>query len=84
MMANMMSEEVIMTNVETKHKDCAGRIISIGDQVATNDSGYTYSLVIGEVLSVTAQKVKIRIAHRHHTSTFREIQKFPEQLCLVR
>jgi len=57
---------------ETPHKDISGRVIRIGDSVATTERGYTHSLVIRKVTGFTAKKIKLGMA-----------QKFPEQLCVV-
>jgi len=62
-------------------KDVFGTEIEIGQTVATNHSGYTYRLVLYEVVGFTAQKVKI--SRKNTLDKVDEIKtKFPEQLAV--
>lgn len=58
-------------------KDVTGKEIKIGNKVATNEVGYTCSLVVGVVEAFTPKKVKIRLSDKSH------LTKFPEQCCVI-
>lgn len=60
-------------------KDCAKQQIEIGDICATNQAGYTYALILYEVIGFTDKKVKLA-----HNKNREEVLKFPEQICVVK
>jgi hypothetical protein len=63
-------------------KDVTGKELDIGNKVATNIQGYTYSLVICTIIGFTNQKVKLSyINDWSHKPD--ECLKFPKQLCKV-
>lgn len=57
-------------------KDIFGNELNIGDIVATNINGYTYSLIKCEVIGFTNKKVRIK----YNEKWSEVILKFPEQL----
>lgn len=57
-------------------KDIFGNLIEIGDQVATNVRGYTYTLVKGTVEGFTEQKVRVVM---YNGDTY---LKYPSQLAI--
>ncbi len=64
--------------------DCAGKILAIGDRVATTMDGYVSSLVVGTIIGFTPQKIKISAKHYNPRRTnVVEMLKFPEQVAKV-
>lgn len=72
-------------SIPTESRDCSGRIIRVGDLVAYNESGYTYSLFVGEIVAFTPKMVKVqphsgaRMAPRNEEP----INRYPCQLCRI-
>lgn len=62
-------------------KDVFRQEIEIGDQVATNISGYTYDLIVAEVTGFTPQKVRLVYKDSYNGKDV-EILKFPRQIVI--
>ncbi len=67
------------------HRDCAGRVLKVGDRVATNNGVYLSKLDICVILGFTEKMVKLRSENPvGYNSTPTEFRKLPAQLCIIR
>lgn len=82
-----------MEHKSTGLKDCAGREIFEGDNVATTHECYTWSLAVTEVVGCTAKQIKLAVCvkpiprgttYAIAPEAYEIILKYPEQTCLVR
>jgi hypothetical protein len=62
-------------------KDVFGTEIELGDKVATNTRGYTYNLIVAEVVGFTPQKVRVAYEVEYYDKPI-VITKFPYQLAV--
>lgn len=60
-------------------KDVFGKDLDVGQIVAMNMNGYTYTLRCGEVIGFTRQKVRIRLLNDKYNT---EVLKYPAQLAI--
>jgi len=58
-------------------KDCAKRVIQPGMTVATTQDGYTYALMLAQVIGFTEKKVRVRFRDGNETT------KFGLQTCII-
>lgn len=68
--------------------DCAGKILAIGDRVATTMDGYVSSLVVGTIIGFAPKKIKIAVPYPSHrwnpcNAKTNDILKFPAQVAKV-